>query len=60
VPLVDQALAGTGKQRRVIFEALDVLTILDFVAHGLGFTLLPQYLATSRPDLKPPRSPNRT
>ena len=49
---IDRALAGTGKQRRVIFEAVDVLTILDFVAHGLGFTLLPQYLATSRPDLQ--------
>src|SRR5262249_56500971 len=49
---VDRALAGTGKQRRVIFEAVDVLTILDFVAHGLGFTLLPEYLATSRPDLR--------
>jgi DNA-binding transcriptional LysR family regulator len=49
---VDRVLAGTGKQRRVIFEAVDVLTILDFVAHGLGFTLLPQYLATSRPDLR--------
>jgi DNA-binding transcriptional LysR family regulator len=49
---VDRVLAGTGKQRRVIFEAVDVLTILDFVAHGLGFTLLPEYLATSRPDLR--------
>jgi DNA-binding transcriptional LysR family regulator len=49
---VDRALAGTGKERRVIFEAVDVLTILDFVAHGLGFTLLPEYLATSRPDLQ--------
>jgi DNA-binding transcriptional LysR family regulator len=49
---VDRALAGTGKQRRVTFEAVDVLTILDFVAHGLGFTLLPEYAATSRPDLQ--------
>src|SRR5262249_49789293 len=49
---VDRALAATGKQRRVSFEAVDVLTILDFVAHGLGFTLLPQYLAASRPDLR--------
>src|SRR5262249_24616098 len=49
---VDRALAGTGKQRRVSFEAVDVVTILDFVAHGLGFTLLPEYLATSRPDLR--------
>jgi len=49
---VDRVLAGTGKQRRVSFEAVDVLTILDFVAHGLGFTLLPEYLATSRPDLR--------
>src|SRR5262249_13975272 len=49
---VDRVLAGTGKERRVSFEAVDVLTILDFVAHGLGFTLLPEYLATSRPDLR--------
>jgi DNA-binding transcriptional LysR family regulator len=49
---VDRVLADTGKERRVIFEAVDVLTILDFVAHGLGFTLLPEYLATSRPDLQ--------
>ena len=49
---VDRVLAGTGKERRVRFEAVDVLTILDFVAHGLGFTLLPEYLATSRPDLR--------
>lgn len=49
---VDRVLAGTGAERRVIFEAVDVLTILDFVAHGLGFTLLPEYLATSRPDLR--------
>jgi hypothetical protein len=49
---VDRALSDSGKERRVIFEAVDVLTILDFVAHGLGFTLLPEYLATSRPDLR--------
>jgi DNA-binding transcriptional LysR family regulator len=49
---IDRVLARTGQQRRVIFEAGDVLTILDFVAHGLGFTLLPEYLATSRPDLQ--------
>ena len=49
---VNRALAGTGKERRVTFEAVNVLTILDFVAHGLGFTLLPEYLATSRPDLR--------
>jgi DNA-binding transcriptional LysR family regulator len=49
---VDRVLADAGKERRVIFEAVDVLTILDFVAHGLGFTLLPGYLATSRPDLR--------
>jgi DNA-binding transcriptional LysR family regulator len=49
---VDQVFAGTGAERRVRFEAVDILTILDFVAHGLGFTLLPEYLATSRPDLR--------
>jgi len=49
---VDHVFAGTGAERRVRFEAVDILTILDFVAHGLGFTLLPEYLATSRPDLR--------
>jgi len=49
---VDRVLAGAGKERRVRFEAVDVLTTVDFVAHGLGFTLLPQYVATSRPDLR--------
>jgi DNA-binding transcriptional LysR family regulator len=49
---IDRVLARTGQERRVIFEAVDVLTILDFVAHGLGFALLPEYLATSRPDLR--------
>ena len=49
---VDHVFAGTGAERRVRFEAVDVLTILDFVAHGLGFTLLPEYLATSKPDLR--------
>src|SRR5262252_6632900 len=49
---IDRVLADTGKERRVSFEAVDVLTSLDFVAHGLGFTLLPEYLATSRPDLQ--------
>src|SRR5260370_6759314 len=49
---VDQVFAGTGAERRVRFEAVDILTILDFVDHGLGFTLLPDYLTTSRPDLR--------
>ena len=49
---IDHVFAGIGAERRVRFEAVDILTILDFVAHGLGFTLLPQYLATSRPDLR--------
>jgi DNA-binding transcriptional LysR family regulator len=49
---VDGVFAATGQERRVPFEVNDVLTILEFVAHGLGVTLVQEYLATSRPDLR--------
>ncbi len=49
---LDQVFAGTGKRRRVPFEVNDLLTILDFVAHGQGVTLIQESLAASRPDLR--------
>ena len=49
---VDRVFAYTGQERRVPFEVNDVMTILEFVAHGLGVTLVQEYLATSRPDLR--------
>jgi DNA-binding transcriptional LysR family regulator len=49
---VDRVFARTGTAQRVPFEVNDVLTILDFVANGLGVALVQEYLATSRPDLR--------
>ena len=48
---LDLVFAAAGAERRVPFEVNDILAILDFVAHGLGVTLLQEYLASSRPDL---------
>ena len=49
---VDRVLTDTGHERRVLFEVNDALTILEFVADGLGVTLVHEYLATSRADLR--------
>lgn len=49
---LDRVFASAGQQRRVPFEVNDILTILDFVAHGLGVALVQEHLATSRPDLR--------
>jgi DNA-binding transcriptional LysR family regulator len=49
---LDRVFTSAGQQRRVPFEVNDILTILDFVAHGLGVALVQEYLATSRPDLR--------
>jgi DNA-binding transcriptional LysR family regulator/SAM-dependent methyltransferase len=55
---VDRVFTSAAHERRVPFEVNDTLTILDFVAHGLGVTLAPEYLATSRPDLRAIRLTN--
>ena len=34
------------------FEVNEILAIMDFVAHGLGVSLVQEQLATSRPDLR--------
>jgi DNA-binding transcriptional LysR family regulator len=49
---VDRVFASAGKRRRVIFEVNDVLTALDFVAHGLRVTLAVEAVAACRPDLR--------
>lgn len=49
---VDRVFAWAGRERRVPFEVNEVLAILDFVAHGLGVSLVQEDLATSRPDLR--------
>jgi DNA-binding transcriptional LysR family regulator len=49
---VDRVFAQAGQERRVPFEVNDILTIMDFVAHGLGISLVQEHLATSRPDLR--------
>ena len=49
---VDRVFAQTGRQRRCPFEVNEILAIMDFVAHGLGVSLVQEKLATSRPDLR--------
>ena len=34
------------------FGVNEILAIMDFVAHGLGVSLVQEQLATSRPDLR--------
>lgn len=41
--LVDRAFIEAGVSRRVTIEVADVGTISDFVSHGLGIALLPQF-----------------
>jgi DNA-binding transcriptional LysR family regulator len=56
---VDRIFTSAGQEQRVPFEVNDILTMLDFVAHGLGVTLAQEYLANSRPDLRAIRLSDR-
>jgi DNA-binding transcriptional LysR family regulator len=49
---VDRVFAQAGRERRVPFEVNEILAIMDFVAHGLGVSLVQERLATSRPDVR--------
>jgi DNA-binding transcriptional LysR family regulator len=49
---VNQVVVGNGDRRRVLFQGNDVFSVLDFVAHGLGVTIVPEYEAVSRPELR--------
>jgi DNA-binding transcriptional LysR family regulator len=49
---VDRVFAQAGRERRVPFEVNEILAIMDFIAHGLGVSLVQEKLATSRPDLR--------
>src|SRR5690242_1159757 len=43
--LVDRAFAGAHIERHIAFELNDVPTVLDLVAHGLGVSVLPRFVA---------------
>ena len=47
-----RVFADAGKQPQVPFELHDPADILDFVAHGLGVSLVLKSVAASRPDLR--------
>jgi DNA-binding transcriptional LysR family regulator len=49
---VDRVFARAGRERRVPFEVNEILAIMDFVAHGLGVSLVQERLAISRHDLR--------
>jgi DNA-binding transcriptional LysR family regulator len=49
---IDRIFAAAGKQRRVIFEVNEILTILAFVSHGLGVAFAPESLLSTRPELR--------
>lgn len=49
---LDRVFAEAGRERRVPFEVNEILAIMDFVAHGLGVSLVQEQLAISRPDLR--------
>jgi DNA-binding transcriptional LysR family regulator len=49
---IDRVYAAGAAERNVPFEVNDVITMLEFVANGLGITLLPEHFASSHPDLR--------
>jgi DNA-binding transcriptional LysR family regulator len=49
---IQRIFTATNTRSRIPFEMNDAATMLDFVAHGLGITLLQQTLARSRPNLR--------
>lgn len=49
---IDRVFAAGATERNVPFEANDVITMLEFVAHGLGITLLTEHFALSHPGLR--------
>ena len=49
-PLVDQAFASAGAERRTVSEVTDLETLVSLVASGLGVALLPESIAAARGD----------
>lgn len=49
--LADQALQSAGVQPRYAFEVNDTTTMLDLVQAGCGLGVVPEVIATLRPDL---------
>lgn len=48
---IDHVQRVLGRERGLPIQVNDALTMLEFVAHGLGVALLPDYLAAERPPL---------
>jgi DNA-binding transcriptional LysR family regulator len=42
--VVDQAFANVGLTRRTAFEMNEVTNMIDFIAHGLGVSLVPRFV----------------
>jgi DNA-binding transcriptional LysR family regulator len=49
---IDHVFASVGAEPRIPFEVNDVLTNMNFVAAGLGVTIIRESIARSRPDIR--------
>ena len=49
--VVDRAFDAASLRRHVVLEVTDVATGADFVRHGLGIAILPQFVVPEAPDL---------
>ena len=50
--LTDRAFASRGVQRQVTLEAVDIATGAQFVRHGLGVAMLPDFAVPADPQLR--------
>jgi len=50
--VADRAFAASAVPRRVTVEMSDIFTGVDFVRHGLGVVLLPDYVIGAAQDVK--------
>jgi DNA-binding transcriptional LysR family regulator len=49
--VVDRAFAAASVSRHVVLEVTDVATGADFVRHGLGIAILPEFVVPDSPEL---------
>ncbi|MGR7001976.1 LysR substrate-binding domain-containing protein [Yinghuangia aomiensis] len=50
--VADRAFAGAGLERQVALEVTEITTGAQYVRHGFGVTLLPDFAAPTDPDLR--------
>lgn len=48
----DQAFAASGVQRHVAVETSDIAAGVQYIRHGFGIALLPDFIAPVEPDLR--------